>query len=129
VLAARYPDLKPGLAATCALLHCRIALPAQADALAIDTGELQTIGGSSYSFSTVLHNSSGLTQAWPSIELALTDAADKPLLRRVITPAEYLPPGTDAAKGFAPHAEQNIKLYFELKDIKASGYRLAVFYP
>jgi predicted Zn finger-like uncharacterized protein len=129
VLAARYPQLKPALAAACGILDCKVALPMQADALAIDTGELQTIGGDTYSFVTALHNQSTLVQAWPSIELVLTDTADKPVLRRVIGPAEYLPAGTDAARGFAARSDQPVKVYFKLKDLKPSDYHITVFYP
>ena len=32
-------------------------------------------------------------------------------------------------QGFGPHSEQSVKLYFELKDLKASGYHIAIFYP
>ncbi|MGZ3184225.1 MAG: DUF3426 domain-containing protein [Telluria sp.] len=129
VLAARYPQLKPALTAACGVLDCKVALPMQADALAIDTGELQTIGGDTYSFVTALHNQSTLVQAWPSIELVLTDTADKPVLRRVIGPAEYLPAGTDAARGFAARSDQPVKVYFKLKDLKPSDYHITVFYP
>jgi hypothetical protein len=121
--------LKPALVAACGAIGCKVTLPAQPDALAIETGELQTVGANTYAFSTTLKNGSGLAQAWPSIELALTDANDKPVLRRVITPADYLPAGADQARGFPPHSEQPVKLYFELSQIKASGYHIAVFYP
>ena len=72
---------------------------------------------------------SSLAQAWPHIELTLTDANDKPLVRRVFKPAEYLPRDAAPAKGFAGRSEQPVKLYFELNQIKASGYHIAVFYP
>jgi hypothetical protein len=49
VLAARYPAAKPVLVRGCALLGCRIELPAQIDNLAIETGELTTLGGDTYS--------------------------------------------------------------------------------
>jgi hypothetical protein len=129
VLAARYPQTKPVLAAACGVLGCRVELPGQIDTLSIETGELQSLGGNTFSLTTLLRNQGGLAQAWPHIELALTDANDKPLLRRVFTPAEYLPQGVAVANGFAPRSEQPVKLYFELTQLKASGYHIAVFYP
>jgi hypothetical protein len=51
------------------------------------------------------------------------------VLRRVIAPADYLPAPAELKKGFAPRSEQAIKLYFELNQLKASGYHIAVFYP
>jgi hypothetical protein len=129
VWAARFPAAKPALATACALLGCRVQLPTQIDNLAIETGELQTLGATAYSLTTQLRNNGDLVQAWPSIELALTDANDKPLLRRVFKPAEYLAPGARTGTGFAPRAEQPIKLYFELDQLKPSGYHIAIFYP
>ncbi|GAB3440935.1 hypothetical protein GCM10027320_30280 [Massilia solisilvae] len=128
-LAARVPAMKPALAAVCAALRCRVELPAHIDNLAIETGELQTLGPDTYVLTTLLRNQGGSAQAWPAIELALTDANDKPLVRRVFAPAEYLPHDVAAAAGFGPHAEQPVKLYFKLDQLKPSGYHIAVFYP
>jgi predicted Zn finger-like uncharacterized protein len=128
-LAARYPALKPALLAACTALRCRVELPARIDNLTIEQGELTALGTSTYSLATLLHNQGNLVQAWPHIELTLTDTNDKPLLRRVFTPAEYLPQGTLPASGFAARAEQPVKLYFQLDQLKPSGYRIAVFYP
>ena len=129
VWAARYPAAKPALISVCKLLGCRVQLPAQIDNLAIETGELQTLAPNTYSLTTQLRNNGDLVQAWPNIELALNDANDKPLLRRVFTPAEYLGPGARPGTGFGARAEQPIKLYFELDQLKPSGYHIAVFYP
>lgn len=128
-LAARYPGLKPTLVSLCGVLGCRIVLPAQIDQLVIDTGELTTLGGNAYTFSTQLRNQGEATQAWPSIELTLSDADDKPLVRRVFGPRDYLPAGPLLAAGFAAHAEQPIKLHFRVEEPAPSGYHIAVFYP
>jgi predicted Zn finger-like uncharacterized protein len=128
-LVARYPATRPALASLCALLRCRVELPARIDNLAIETGELQTLAPDTYALSTLLHNQAALTQAWPDIELALNDANDKPLVRRVFTPADYLPKGGLAAAGFGAHAEQPVRLTFQLDQLKPSGYHIAIFYP
>ncbi len=129
VWAARYPGARPVLVTVCAVMGCKVELPAQIDALAVETGELQTLDASTFSFTTLLRNQGELVQAWPHLELALTDANDKTLVRRVLAPADYLPPGSLAAKGFAARSEQPVKLFFQLNQIKASGYHLAIFYP
>jgi predicted Zn finger-like uncharacterized protein len=128
VLAARYPGAKPALVSTCALFGCKVELPARIDTLTIEQGELTAMGANTYSLATLLHNQDSLVQAWPQIELTLTDANDKPLVRRVFTPAEYLPQGSAPATGFAARAEQPVKLYFQLDQLKPSGYRIAIFY-
>ncbi len=129
VLAARYPAMTPALAAGCKLLRCKIELPAQIDALVLDAGELQSLGGNRFQLTTLLRNESALTQAWPYLELELTDATDKALVRRVFTPAQYLPAAVAPAKGFGGRSEQPVKIVFELKQLKASGFHIAVFYP
>jgi hypothetical protein len=128
-LAARYPGLKPGLVSLCGVLGCRVELPAHIDQLVIDTGELTTLGGNAYTFSTQLRNQGEAVQAWPSIELTLSDADDKPLVRRVFGPRDYLPAGPLLAAGFAAHAEQPVKLHFRVEEPAPSGYHIAVFYP
>lgn len=128
-LAAELPQLKPALVSACALLGCKVELPTQIDDLSIEPGELQTIAENTYSFTTQLRNGGAITQAWPHIELVLNDNADKPVLRRVFAPLDYLATPADAAQGFAPRSEQSVKLYFEIAQLKASGYHIAVFYP
>ncbi|GJI96325.1 hypothetical protein RugamoR57_30430 [Duganella caerulea] len=128
-IAAALPPLKPALTAACNALGCKIELPAQIDDLSIEQGELQTLSDTTFSFTTQLRNQSSTAQAWPHIELVLDDASDKAVLRRVFTPREYLGPDVALDKGFAPHTEQSVKLYFELSQLKASGYHIAVFYP
>ncbi|MFC5480204.1 DUF3426 domain-containing protein [Massilia suwonensis] len=128
-LAARYPAAKPALVSGCAVFGCRVELPAQADNLAIETGELTTLGGGAYSYTTELRNTGTTAQAWPSLELALTDANDKPLVRRVFAPRDYLAAGTALPNGIAPRTEHAIKLHFRVDDLKPSGYHIAVFYP
>ena len=128
-LAARFPAAKPLLVSSCAVFGCRVELPAQIDNIAIETGELTSLGEGVYSFTTELRNTAATAQAWPNLELALTDANDKPLVRRVFGPTEYLAAGTVRANGIAPRTEQAIKLHFRVDDLKPSGYHIAVFYP
>jgi predicted Zn finger-like uncharacterized protein len=129
VLAAQHPAMKPVLQAACVVLGCRVELPAQVENLVIETGELTTLGPSTYALNTLLRNQGNLVLAWPSIELELTDANDKPVLRRVLAPADYLPRGTPAANGFGPHSEQPVTLHFTLAGLQPSGYHTFVFYP
>jgi hypothetical protein len=128
VLGARYPALRPALSTMCSALGCRVELPTQIDSLVIETGELQTLAPDTYQLTTLLRNQATLVQAWPHIELALTDANDKLLLRRVFKPSEYLPHGVSPAAGFAARTEQPVRLYFQLDQLKPSGYHIAVFY-
>ena len=129
VLAARYPALRPALVSTCALFGCSVGLPARPDALVIETGELITLGGNAYTMSTVLRNGGDLALAWPSIELTLNDGDDKPLVRRVFGPRDYVPQAAASPSGFGARAEQPVRIHFRLEGVTPSGYHIAVFYP
>lgn len=128
-LAAQFPQFKPALSTLCGLAGCKVDLPAQIEALAIEQGELQTLAPQTFSYVSLLRNHSRSVQAWPSIELTLDDSDDKPVLRRVITPHEYLPAKIDVASGLAPRSEQTIKVYFTSEQARAAGYHIAIFYP
>lgn len=130
-LAANLPASKPALTTMCQMLGCDIPLPAQIDQIIIESNEMleQSPGLHVYSLTVQLHNQSGVTQAWPQLELVLNDKKDKALLQKTFTPAEYLDHPADAGKGFAPGSVQNIKLYFNLPKLNAAGYHVGVFYP
>lgn len=130
-LAVTFPQTKPLLANACSYLGCQVGLPAQVDAVSIESSELQalTTDGNTFSLTVLLRNRSVTPQAWPNIELTLNDNDEKAIARRVFLPREYLPSGQDINTGLAARSEQPLKLYFELSQLKAAGYRVYVFYP
>jgi predicted Zn finger-like uncharacterized protein len=129
VLAVRHPGLRPALVSTCALFGCSVNLPARPEQLVIETGELITLGGNAYTFSTVLRNQGDMALAWPSLELTLNDLDDKPLVRRVFAPRDYAGAAAAAPTGFAARGEQQVRIHFRLEGAEPSGYHIAVFYP
>lgn len=130
-LAARFPQAKPVLVEACSLMGCRIGLPAQIEALVIESTELQSLAPDRNIFvlSALLRNHGSIVQAWPHIELTLKDANEKPLARRVFIPTDYVKAGPDLQKGLPPKSEHAVKIQFELAQLKAAGYRVYVFYP
>lgn len=130
-LAARFPSTRPALSGVCGLFGCQVGLPARIDTVSIESSELQAQGTDSNTFalSVLLRNQGSTVEAWPYIELTLNDAGEKPLVRKVFVPRDYLPAGTDPATGFAARSEQTVKVVFELAQVQASGYRVYVFYP
>ncbi len=130
-IAGWFPQAKPILIQTCELLGCRIDLPAQIDQVSIESSELQTLANNKDTFvlTTLLRNYSSTYQEWPHIELTLNDINEKPLLRRVFTPDDYLHNSEDVRIGFSANSERSVKLSFELTQLKASGYRVYLFYP
>ncbi|MEN3295011.1 MAG: hypothetical protein V7642_4264 [Burkholderiales bacterium] len=129
-LAVWFPKAKPAIAMACNVLRCQVGLPAQIEAVSIESSELQAVAPekNTFALTVLLRNHGGTTQAWPHIELTLNDANEKPIARRVFTPREYLGAQPDLT-GFTSKSEQSFKLFFELLQIKASGYRVYLFYP
>lgn len=130
-LAARMPGLKPALQAYCQLLACSIPLPRKANLVTIESSDMEASPSpaSAITLSAILRNRAPYAQAYPNLELTLTDAQDKAVARRFIRPHDYLKPEENEAAGIPAHRETSIKLYLDTTDLKPAGYRLFLFYP
>jgi hypothetical protein len=130
-LSSALPGTAPLLRRGCAVFGCRVGLPARIDQVTIESSELQALPNAADTFALValLRNRASVAQQWPDLELTLNDADEHAIARRVFTPRDYLPPQQDAEQGFAPTSEQSLKLVFSLSQLKASGYRVYLFYP
>ena len=127
-LAVLEPDAKPWLLRMCAQLQCRIEIPADPQAIAIESSSLEADPGDKTLVQMValLRNHSALAQNLPHLELTLLDAQETPLARRVLRPADYAggnPPP------LAADSEYQVRLSIDASGLKASGYRLYAFYP
>jgi predicted Zn finger-like uncharacterized protein len=130
-IAANYPGIGAYLHQACDALQCTIPLPRNADLLKIEASDLEADPAQAklVTLSTILSNRAKFRQAYPALELTLTNAADDAVARRIFQPAEYLKPGTDIASGMAPLSEVAVKLDLDTGDLNAAGYRIYVFYP
>ena len=130
-LAASLPGTKPALTTYCGLLQCTVPLPQKADLMSIESSDLEAdpAQASVITLNALLHNRAAYTQAYPNLELTLTDAQDKALARRTFRPIEYLKSGEDEKQGLAANRELSVKLNLDITSLKASGYRLFLFYP
>lgn len=129
--AARFPQTKPLMTAMCSLLKCQIELPTKIDAVSLESSELQALstGKNTFSLTALLRNHGSSLQAWPYIELTLNDANEKPVVRRIFAPQDYLPSPNEINLGFPSKSERSVKVFFELSQLKASGYQVYLFYP
>lgn len=129
-IAIYYPKLKPLLIQVCEKLSCSISLPKKIEFIIIDDSDMQEDAEHEglIHFSSTLINQAGFIQTYPNIELTLTDIEDKPKLRRIFTPAEYLPEHTDVASGLPAGAEVKVKLALTARDESVAGYRISVGY-
>ncbi len=128
-LAVRSPALKPLLEQLCALGGCTVDLPRRVELIAIEDSDLQVQDERPdvLELSVTLRNRADYTQAYPTLELTLTDAADRPLARRLLAPADYLPKGSPA--GMPPGREVAVTLRVRVDGLNPVGYRLYPFFP
>ena len=130
-IAARLPAVKPWLVAACNALACSVPLPRDADAIKISSSDLLSDPAhpSRIQVSLLIANEAGYAEAYPYIELTLTDTHDAPLARRIFAPNEYLHAPAKEAAGIRPGSEASVDLMLDIGNLPATGYRVLVFYP
>ncbi|MGH8688362.1 MAG: zinc-ribbon and DUF3426 domain-containing protein [Burkholderiales bacterium] len=132
-VATLVPRTRPYLEQACRSLACEVRLPRRPDLLSIESSDLQADARRDHLIvlNAVIRNRAPFAQELPALELTLTDAAERPVLRRVLRPAQYLPsrPAAALAQGIAPGAEEIVRVHFDTGGAPATGYRLYLFYP
>ncbi len=126
-----FPQVKPYAATLCANLGCDLPLPRRVELISIEASDLQadTTNPNVMVLSATLKNRAIFDQQLPLLELTLTDAQDQPLVRRVLSPGDYIGKSANVTVGFAASSEIAVKVFIEGSQIKATGYRLYLFYP
>lgn len=126
----RMPQTRPLYAQLCSNIGCSMALPKDASKIAIESSDLHPESGvpNFFRLRATIRNRAAFEQAYPHLELTLTDSEDRPLARKVLAPSEWRP-GDAPVGGFPAGSDLEVNLPFETKDIAAVGYRLYVFYP
>ena len=129
-IATEYPQFKPYLVQACGALQCDIDVPKNLDLLTIDDSDMQE--SETYEkvidFSSLLINNANYNQAYPNIELTLTDTDDKPVVRKLITPSEYLKTNANLADGMPGNDQIRMKLAISVADLSVAGYRVLLTY-
>ncbi len=130
-IAVSVPTVRPLLEAMSQALDTDIPLPHHVDLVSIEASDLQNDAtqGNLLVLNATVRNRARYPQAYPSLELSLTDTQDAAIARRVFSPAEYLSAKQSTEPAFAANSDIAIHLLIEAKDISAAGYRLYVFYP
>jgi hypothetical protein len=130
-LVARVPPADTPVRAFCAWTGCRIALPRLPDQLFIEASDLQMLDPerpSEVLLTATVRNRAALAQAYPMLELTLTNALNETTARKVFGPEVYLGPGADRARGIGPQQEVSLRLYLDTGSVKPAGYRLYLFF-
>lgn len=128
-LAVKYPQTRPLLDMLCDYAACTVELPATPDLVSIESSDLHPGRKGGLELNATLRNRAPHAQAWPHLELTLTDGADKPIVRKVIAPEQYLPATQSVSDGFAANGDLAVQLMLDAGTLPAAGYRLYLFYP
>jgi len=124
-MAVRMPFWEPVLAAVCVPLQCTVDPLRRLDGLVID-GSSFTPGDTGFVLNITLRNTQDVPLAMTSLELTLTDAQDRAIIRRVLKPSEMGAPST-MESGSIWNGVVSIEPLYATADI--AGYRLVSFYP
>jgi len=126
-----FPEAKPYAASLCATLGCELPLPRRVELMSIEASDLQadTTNPNIMVLSATLKNRAIFDQQLPLLELTLTDAQDQPVVRRVLAPQDYMVKAAHPQAEFAANTEIAVKVFIEGSQVKATGYRLYLFYP
>lgn len=133
-LTALAPQTREPLKSLCRKLGCDVPLPRRPDLMGIDSSELQADSRREglIVLNAVIRNRARFPQEYPALELTLMDDGDRPVLRRVLGPRDYLERArTDelVRQGIAAGAETALHVFLDTSRTRATGYRLYLFYP
>jgi predicted Zn finger-like uncharacterized protein len=133
-LAAAGPGVRAPLQLLCAPFRCEVRLPRRPELMSIDASELQADPRREglIVLNAVIRNRARFPQDYPALELTLTDESDRPVLRKVLAPGDYLEPAARARmieQGLGAGAESALRVYLDTSRARATGYRLYLFYP
>lgn len=127
----QWPPLRPYFALMCEHMECTLGLPRVIDDIVIESSDLEVAPGArnSHVLNAVIRNRASFPQTVPHLELTLTDARDRAVVRRVLAPGEWLR-DTAPEAGLAPRTSVPVRLGFNTTGVdNAVGYRLYLFYP
>jgi predicted Zn finger-like uncharacterized protein len=130
-IATALPALRPALESACAMAGCDVPLPRLPERLVIETSDLRALDPARPNrvvLATTIRNAAPVAQAYPMLELSLTDARDKVTARKVFSPQEYLEAPSPKGAGLGADAEFSVRMQLDIGDIEASGYRIYLFH-
>ncbi len=133
-LAALEPRLAPWLQVACEYLQCEIGPLRHIEAIVIDSSSFNKLSSDAYRLGFSLKNTGSTSVAMPSLEVTLTDSQDQPLLRRVLTPAQF--GAASEMLGARSEFSGLVALQASASDttgtalpLRVAGYRVLAFYP
>ena len=130
-IAVLVPQARAYIETACESLGCDLRLPRRAELMSIESSDLQadTQRPGVIVLNALLRNRAPFEQEYPDLELTLTDERDQAVIRRVLKPGDYLQDKRVAVtQGIAAGSEEAVRIYLDTSRIRATGYRLFLFY-
>jgi predicted Zn finger-like uncharacterized protein len=130
-IARDFPATRPYFEQACAQLGCVMPWPRVTGQISIEASDLHPRPGheGSFELAGTLRNRAEFAQAYPYLEITLTDVFNRALVRKVLPPEEWLPASLKNTPAFVPGTDIAFTVYFDALDQPASGYKLYAFYP
>ena len=131
-VAVLVPQARLHLQTACDILGCEVPLPRRSELVSIESSALQADPQRAgvIVLNALLRNRAPFAQEYPSLELTLTDDKDQPIVRRVLAATDYAQDKrATLASGIAAGGEESVRVYIDAGRLRATGYRLYLFYP
>jgi hypothetical protein len=131
-IARTLPGARPALVSLCNALGCSMPLPHDESQIEIvDYGFARLSERSDrYVLYVKVTNNAKFAQDWPNLELVLKNDIHQPLSRRILVPAEWVPPERFAQNtGIPPRGNVDINMQLEVTGITPSNFEVGHFYP
>ena len=135
-IATEVPALRPVLQAACTAIGCEVGYARRIERISITGSSLQppaaeagapADGRTRLLLTVTLRNRYDKPQPWPALVLELTDLSDTVVVRKIITPDIYLPPGTEGP--FPAGGERTLAVPVQTTGVQVNGYQLDRFFP
>ena len=128
-----WPGTRPSFERICEIAGCAIRplRDAAMSYLSIESSDLQADPAHRglLILTATVRNRAGWPLAYPHLELTLTDAQDRVVVRRALAPADYAGGTADVARGIAGQGEISLKVFIDASATSQAGYRLYLYYP
>ncbi len=128
VVAQRFPSARYTLETMSSLVGLKVTLPRNLTVLTIESFDVQATGRPDIlAISAIVRNRASHPIRWPAMELTLTGVDGKPVLRKIIAPADYLA-AYMINNGATALTEHPIRFGLQTNSLAPTGYSVNLFY-
>jgi predicted Zn finger-like uncharacterized protein len=129
-IAQQFPSTKPMLESICKPLGCEINLPKEIQLFSIDDSGIQEDSETQgvIRLTSTITNRANFNQAYPNLEVTLTDGKDVPKIRRTFKPEEYLAKDEFSEEGLSAGDSISVDMPLMADDVKVAGFRILLTY-